>query len=173
MTRRYALIALVFALLSVRLWSQQPAPTQPAPVVEVPGTIPTPATEDRPSQSAVPVKEVPSPAAPSNGQEAIGWGLGAALLVEYLKKKKWFTFLNDDSSEKAKAIFGFLSALFTTAGIQFAVSGSIFDAGGASVTATGITLVGVKDVLFQWIVQQGWYLALIKPTGSASLRRVP
>ena len=113
------------------------------------------------------MKEVPSPAAPSNMPESVGWGLGAALVVEYLKKTGWFTFLTDDSSKRVKAIVGFISAFVTTAGIQFAVSGSVLDAGGASVTITGITLIGIKDVLFQWIAQEGWYRGLIQKTKGA------
>ncbi len=158
--REIVLVVLVLALVgtAIRLVAQQTDP----PVVTVPGTVATPQTQDRPSQAAVPVKEVPSPAAPSNMPESVGWGLGAALIVEYLKKTGWFTFLTDDSSTRAKAVVGFVAAFLTAAGIQFAVSGSVFDAGGASVTVTGITLIGIKDVVFQWIAQEGWYRGLIQ-----------
>lgn len=148
--------------------AQQQAPASSAPVVEVPGSIPTSTTNDRPSQSAVPVKEVPSPAEPSNPQAALGWALGSAYVIEYLKKKKWFTFITPESTNRAKAIFSFLAAAVTAAGIQFAVSGSFLDAGGASVTITGITFTGIKDVLFQWIAQQGWYDAFVHRRGNAS-----
>lgn len=156
--RGLGLLALVFCLASIPIIGQQPEP----PIVTVPGTVPTPQTADRPSQAAVPVKEVPSPAAPSNMPESIGWALGAAYVLEYLKKTGWFTFLTDASTGRAKAVFGFVTAFLTAAGIQFAVSGSILDAGGASVTFTGITLIGIKDVLFQWVAQQGWYDLVVK-----------
>ena len=143
------------ASIATVLFAQQP------PVVEVPGSVPTPQTTDRPSQEAVPTKEVPSPAAPSNMPESVGWALGATYIYEYLKKSGWFTPIAEKSSSRAKAVFGFVMAFLTAAGIQFAVSGSVFDAGGASVTFTGITLTGIKDVLFQWIAQQGWYDALV------------
>jgi len=164
MTRRLIWLT---PILLVCLWTAPFA--QEPPTVEVPGTIPVPATDARPTQVAVPVKEVPSPAAPSNPQEAVGWGLGAALIVDYLKKKKWFTFLTETSTARAKSIFGFVAAFLTAAGIQFTVSGSVLDAGGAAVTLTNITLVGIKDVLFQWIVQEGWYRGLIQRTTSAAV----
>lgn len=161
---RSVFVLFAFCLLfAVRLLAQQPPPAPNGPpIVDVPGTVPTPVTDARPSQPAVPTKEVPSPAAPSNAQEAVGWALGSAYIIEYLKKKKWFTFLNEESSERAKTIFGFVVAALTAAGIQFAVSGSFLDAGGASVTITGITFTGIKDVLFQWIAQEGWYRGLIQ-----------
>lgn len=159
--RGVVVLALCMLALGLPLLAQQ-QPTAGPPVVEVPGTVPTPVTNDRPSQPAVPTKEVPSPAAPSNAQEAVGWALGTAYVIEYLKRKKWFTFLTEESSARAKTVFGFLAAALTAAGIQFAVSGSLVDAGGASVTITGITLTGVKDVVFQWIAQEGWYRGLIQ-----------
>ncbi len=161
--RARGLALLVACLLATTARAQQP--TTAPPVVEVPGSVPTPATADRPSQPAVPTKEVPSPAAPSNAPEAVGWALGSAYVVEYLKRKKWFTFLDENSSKRAKAGFGFIAAFLTAAGIQFAVSGSFLDAGGASVTITGITFTGVKDVLFQWIAQQGWYDLVVQNKG--------
>lgn len=148
--------ALICGVLTIPIWAQQPEGT--VPTAQVSGALPVPAVDtDRPSQPAVPTKEVPSPAAPSNMPESVAWGLGAAYVVEYLKKSGWFTFLSDSSTQRAKVVFGFLAAFITAAGIQFAVSGSVLDAGGASVTITGITFTGIKDVLFQWIAQQGWY----------------
>lgn len=165
--RGLGLLLLVFVLGA---WPNAHAQQEPAPTVEVPGTIPTPASPDRPSQEAVPVKEVPSPAAPSNMPESVGWALGAAYVLQYLKKSQQFKFLTDSSTARAKALFGFVAAFLTAAGIQFTVSGSLFDAGGASVTATGITLIGIKDVLFQWIAQQGWYDLVVKDRAAPAVR---
>ena len=158
--QRGILTAIFVGLLALPMMAQTQEPA--VPTAQVPGVLPVPATDDRPSQPAVPTKEVPSPAAPSNLPESVAWGLGAAYIVEYLKKSGWFTFLTDDSTRRAKAVVGFIAAFLTAAGIQFVVSGSVLDAGGASVTITGITFTGVKDVLFQWIAQQGWYDLVVR-----------
>jgi hypothetical protein len=144
------------------------AQQQPAPVVTVPGAAPV-ANPELPSQPAVSVKEVSSPAAPAHyGDQAI-WALMVSFLIQWLKKSPWFGFITPQSSAALQARFGFLAAFLTAAGIHFAITGSVLDGGGASISITGITLTGVKDVLWQWAAQQGWYRMLVKEPKEVTL----
>jgi hypothetical protein len=141
---------------------------QTAPVVTVPGT-PAAVNADIPSQPAVAVKEVASPAAPTNyGDQAI-WALMVSFVIQWLKKSSWFQWITPQSSARLQTQFGFLAAFLTTAGIHFAVSGNILEGGGASITVTGISLNAVKDVAWQWAAQQGWYRMLVKEPKDVTL----
>jgi hypothetical protein len=158
-----ALAIAIFAALilsrSAHVVAQQPVPA--APVVQVPGTTPTPSPEV-PTQTAVSVKEVSSPAAPTNYQDQAIWALMVSLLIQYLKNRPWFGWLTPQSSARLQAQFGFVAALITSLGIHFAVSGSIFGDGGATVTVTGLSFNAFKDFAWQWASQQAWYRALVK-----------
>lgn len=145
---------------------QAPAAQAPgSPVVSVPATIPQPNPE-QPQQNAVAVKQVESPAAPSHfGDQAI-WALMVSFAIQWLKKSPWFGWITPDSSKRLKAQFGFLAAFLTAAGIHFAVSGSILDGGGASITVTGLSVNAFKDVAWQWASQQGWYRLVVKDTSA-------
>jgi len=132
-----------------------------SPVVSVPGAAPT-VNPDLPSQPAVSVREVSSPAAPSHyGDQAI-WALMVSFLIQYLKKSPWFGWITPQTSARIQTQFGFVAALLTAAGIHFAVSGSFLDGGGASVTVSGLSINAVKDVAWQWASQQGWYRLIVK-----------
>ncbi len=167
-----AAAALVAALSSGMLAQEKPAGPQPQPsgsaVVSVPATIPSP-NPSMPQQNAVAVKEVESPAAPSHASDQAIWALMVSLLLQYLKKAPWFTLLSRTSPEQIKAAFGFVAALVTAAGIHFAVTGSVFDGGGASITVTGISMNAFKDIAWQWCSQQAWYLAVVKEPRETAL----
>lgn len=143
---------------------QQPpaVPTNESPVTTVPGTIAPPAP-GAPTVPAVVTTTVPSPASPQNPADQVMWALAMSYALRYILKKKWFSFLNEDSIGRTKAFAGFLVAALTAAGIHFAVNGSPFDGQGASVTITGLSFDALKDVGFQWVSQQGWYELIVKP----------
>jgi len=141
---------------------------QTAPVVTVPGT-PAAVSPDVPSQPAVSVKEVSSPAAPSHyGDQAI-WALMVSFLIQWLKKSPWFGWITPQTSARIQTQFGFIAALVTAAGIHFAISGSLLDGGGASVTVSGLSINAVKDVAWQWAAQQAWYRQLVKEPREVTL----
>lgn len=157
-------LALVAALaLGAGAFAQQSPQTQ-APgsaVVSVPATIPE-TNPAQPTQNAVAVKQVESPAAPSHASDQAIWALMVSLAIQYLKKAPWFGLLSDSSSSQLKSAIGFAAALLTAAGIHLAVSGSVFDGGGASITVTGLSVNAFKDLAWQWAAQQGWYRAVVK-----------
>jgi hypothetical protein len=159
-----AVLVTIAACISVGVFAQSSQPsttTGGAPVVTVPGTPPA-VSPDIPSQPAVAVKEVTSPAAPSHyGDQAI-WALMVSLLIQWLKKTPWFGWITPQSSARLQTQFGFLAAFMTAAGIHFAVSGSVLDGGGASITVTGLSVNAFKDIAWQWASQQGWYQLVVK-----------
>jgi len=134
---------------------------QQAPVVTVPGT-PAAVSPDVPSQPAVSVKEVSSPAAPSHPVDQAYWALMISFLIQWLKKSPWFGWITPQTSARIQTQFGFIAAALTTVGIHFAISGSVLDGGGASITVTGLSVNAAKDVAWQWAAQQGWYRLLVK-----------
>jgi hypothetical protein len=152
---------------------QAPQPQAPgSPVVSVPATIPQP-NPNQPQQNAVAVKQVESPAAPSHASDQAIWALMVSLVIQYLKKAPWFGLLSDSSSSQLKSAVGFFAALLTAAGIHLAVSGSVFDGGGASITVTGLSLNAFKDVAWQWASQQGWYRAVVKEPKEIAVVQAP
>ena len=160
--RRAAIAALVITLaIGLRLRAQTPLVQPQAPVVTVPGTTP-PVSPTIPSQPAISVTEVKSPAAPAHYTDQAIWALMVSLLLQYLIRSPWFAWITPASSSRLKTQFGFLAAFATAAGIHFAVSGSIFDGGGASITVTGLSFNAIKDVAWQWAAQQAWYQAIVK-----------
>lgn len=161
-------LSLAILVLSVAwllpLAAQGPAagpPTSQVPITQVPGTPPTVAP-GQPSQPAVTVTTAQSPAAPDHPIEQIEYGLAASLFLQWLKKKRWLTFLTPDATAQIQAICGFVVAFATAAGIHFAVTGSVLADSGAAITISGISWDAIKDVGFQWVSQQGWYLAVVK-----------
>lgn len=138
------------------LAAQPPTTTVEVPVTAVPGrtAVPGPGV---PSQPAVQVTTVPSPASPQHAPEQIMWALVASYLLQYLKKSKWFSFLTPESTGRLQAQCGFLVALLTAAGIHFSITGNVMDGSGAAFTITGLSFDALKDVGFQWASQQGWY----------------
>lgn len=166
-TQLHSLAIVVALMIGLGLYAGGPLLTAQtttaggAPVVNVPGTAPT-VNPDLPSQPAVSVREVSSPAAPSHyGDQAI-WALMVSFLIQWLKKSPWFGWITPQTSARIQTQFGFIAALLTAAGIHFAVSGSFLDGGGASVTVSGLSINAVKDVAWQWASQQGWYRLLVK-----------
>jgi len=153
---------LVLPLLSVSAVTQLPPKDQATPIVTAAGSPPGPVAPSVPTQQAVAVKEVESPAAPSHATDQAIWALMVSLTMQYLKKAPWFGLLKDSNSSRFKAGVGFAAAVLTAAGIHFAVSGNIFEGGGASITVTGISFNALKDVAWQWASQQGWYRAVVK-----------
>lgn len=174
MEKRLIIAAGLVLILGGFALAQQGPQAQPSgsPVVSVPATIPQP-NPDQPTQNAVAVKEVESPAAPAHAQDQALWALMVSLLIQYLKKAPWFTLLSDASSSRLKSAVGFAAALLTAAGIHLAVSGSVFDGGGASITVTGLSLNAFKDVAWQWASQQGWYRAVVKEPKEIALVQAP
>lgn len=182
-TRVFALIAvcvlLLYFLPSRSLAQQQsPPPTppttstaQPAPVdVSVPSAstnTSTPSPNVPPAQ-ALPVQQVPSPASPTHASDSIFWGLIASYAMQYLKRVRWFSFLTETTSSRVKARFGFIVALITATGIHFAVTGSVLDGTGASITITGVSLDAFKDIVFQWASQQAWYDGVVRKLSPSS-----
>jgi len=161
------MIAIASRLVQIGLEAQQPQPPG-SPVVTVPGSV-TPPSPDVPSQTALVVKEVDSPAEPPHyGAQAI-WALVMAYVIQYLKKSPWFGWLTPQSSARLKTQFGFFMAAATAAGIHFAVSGSVFDGGGASITVTGLSVTAFKDVAWQWASQQAWYRLVVKEPREVTL----
>ena len=153
---------LVLGPLLIAYHQTQPPEVSPqVPVTQVPGSNPT-AAPNVPSVPAVPVKEIPSPAAPTHALEAGIWGIGAAYLMEYLKKTKWFYFLTPETPARIKAAIGFFLAVATAAGIHFSVVGSLADPTGATLTIGGLSFSAFKDVFWQWIAQQAAYDGLVK-----------
>ena len=169
MKRTVLIVALLCVGLSVSLFGQQPPPTSgTSPVVTVPGTPPN-VSPEIPSQPAVSVKEVTSPAAPSHYSDQAIWALMVSLLIQWLKKSPWFGWITPATSARIQTQFGFLAAFLTAAGIHFAVSGSILDGGGASLTVTGLSINAFKDVAWQWASQQGWYQLVVKDPKEVTL----
>jgi hypothetical protein len=152
---------LLYALPLARAQGNAQVPTPQPPIVTVPGTTP-PVSPSVASQPAVSVTEVKSPAAPAHYGDQALWALMIGLLVQWLKRSPWFGWITPASSARLKTQFGFLAAFLTAAGIHFAVSGSVLDGGGASLTVSGLSLNAFKDVLWQWAAQEGWYRAVIK-----------
>lgn len=175
MKRQAQLVAVAMVLLvGVGLSAQQPpTPQTPPPVVTVPGTAPAADPTKVPTQEAVAVKEVESPAAPSHATDQAIWALMVSLTIQYLKKAPWFGLLSDASTSRVKSAVGFTAAILTAAGIHFAVSGNIFDGGGASITITGISMNAFKDVAWQWASQQGWYRAVVKEPKEIAIVTAP
>ncbi len=149
------------SLYAAQAVAQPPAQAQGTPIVDVPGSLPT-ARGDVASQAAVAVSEVKSPAAPAHYTDQAIWALMIAFLIQWLKKAPWFGWITPETSARVKTQFGFLAALLTAAGIHFAVSGSVLDGSGASITVSGLSLNAVKDVAWQWASQQAWYRMLVK-----------
>lgn len=153
-----ALVVLVLGYMPARA---QTTLSQPGVPVTTPDAANAPASDkpspNVPATAAVPVQQVPSPAAPSHAEEQVLWALIVSYAIQYAKKSPLVPFLNEESTGRLKAIVGFVAAVATAAGIHFAVTGSVLDGGGAAVTITGISLDGVKDVVFQWAAQQGWF----------------
>lgn len=170
--RRQIAAAVLIGLISM-VWlapvfggQAQPPPSPSSPIVSTPGTIQT-AAPGAPTQQAVAVTTVPSPAAPQNPIEQIGWALAVSMLLRYLTNKKWFTFLTPESTAQVKAVWGFVAAFTTAAGIHLVVNGNPFSKAGVSVGLTGLSFDALKDVGWQWVSQQAWYEALVKKNVTA------
>ena len=157
------IVALIYYAPLIRGQGQPPPPSG-SPVTTVPGTILPPAP-GAPTVPAVAVTSVPSPAAPQNPLDQMMWAAAMAYVIQFLKKKAWFTFLTPASEARTKAIWGFCVAAATAAGIQLVVNGSFFTTGGVSVGVTGLSFDAFKDVGFQWLSQQIAYDGLVKRTG--------
>lgn len=147
---------------SPMLRGQTSSPPNPSsPVTQVSGSVPA-ANPANPSQAAVAITTVPSPASPQHVPEQVMWALAMSYAMAYLTKKGWLSFLTPASTARVKAAAGFLVAAGTAAGIHFAVSGSLMDGHGASLTITGLSMDAIKDIGFQWVSQQAWYDGLVK-----------
>src|SRR5258705_233540 len=140
-----------------RVPGEQNAPSPPP--AATPTTTPSQVTTN---QQAVPTTEVPSPAEPPHSTEQAQWALGVSLLLEYLKKTKWFKPITDGTSGRIMAAVGFATAVLTALSIKVSIHGSFWDAGGMDVSFGHISWVMFTDVPWQWITQQAWYLAVVK-----------
>lgn len=162
-----AAIVAVVLLYSLPLLGQTAATTPAtaqspsATVTSVPGQIVQPAP-GTPTQSAIAVTTVPSPAAPQNPLAQVMWAGAMSYVLRYLTKKKWFPVLTPESESRFKAQVGFVVALGTAAGIHLAVNGSFFSHDGMSLSVAGLSFDVVKDVGFQWLSQQAWYDIVVK-----------
>lgn len=161
-----AILIAVMAYGAPLLKGQQASPQSTSPITTVPGSV-SPVATGAPSQTAVAVTTVPSPASPSHVPEQIEWALAMSMLMRFVMKKGWISFLTPTASGRIKAVCGFLLATTTAAGIHFVVSGSLLDGNGASITITGLSMDAFKDIGFQWVSQQTWYEALVKKGGAA------
>jgi hypothetical protein len=139
---------------------QSPQPSG-SPVISVPWS-PSVTNPALPSQTAVSVKQVESPAAPANYSDQAIWALMGSLVIQWLKRSAWFGWITEESTKRLKTQFGFLVAIATTAGIHFAVTGNPLSGGGAAVTITGLSFNALKDVAWQWSAQQAWYRSVVK-----------
>lgn len=155
-------VALVYYAPLIRGQGQPAAPSG-SPITTVPGTILPPAP-GAPAVPAVAVTSVPSPAAPQNPLDQMMWAAAMAYVIQFLKKRSWFKFLTPESEARTKAIWGFVVAAMTAAGIHLVVNGSFFTSGGVSVGITGLSFDAFKDVGFQWLSQQIAYDGLVKRT---------
>lgn len=158
---RLALLSVLLVWVGAAIAQTVETPQPQSPVVSVPGSPPT-VNPELPSQPAVSVKEVQSPAAPSHYTDQAIWALMVTFMVQYLKKKTWFPWLKETSPAQLKAQFGFVTALITAAGIHFAVTGSVLDGGGAAITISGLSMDAFKDIGWQWASQQAWYQLIVK-----------
>jgi len=153
-------------LAALILWMSHSYAQTPAPVTNPTGSAAaaptTQPSEVVTNQPAVPTTEVPSPAEPPHSQEQVQWALGVSMLIEYLKKSKYFPFLRDRMEGNTLAVVGFLSAVCTTIGINMSINGSFWSQQGLDVTFAHVSWVTFKEVAWQWIAQQGWYLAVVK-----------
>ena len=159
--RRWICAVAVVAWMSLSGASAQQPDQATVPVVSVPGSVQT-VSPGQASQPAVTVTTVPSPASPQHAPEQIMWALAASYILRYLTNKNWFTFLSSASTKRLKAVWGFSAAFLTAAGVHIAVNGSLFGDGGAGVTISGLSFNVIKDVIFQWASQQGWYDLVVK-----------
>lgn len=157
---------LLIALCMFAVWSYgPPAFAQddvPVVVAPAPATQPSDIVVDQP---ATPTTEVPSPAAPQHASESVMWALIASYVMKWLMNTTWFPLLSTTTSSQVKAIWGFAFAFLTAIGISVAVTGSIFDVGGASITFANISWQAFKDVAWQWAAQQGWFDLIVKRSG--------
>lgn len=169
MKRTLVFLACLVVLSGQTVSAQDPAPTG-SPTVEVPGSPPD-VDPDRPTTVAVQTQEVPSPAAPDHYSDQALWALLVAQLYEYLKRTKWFSWVTPQSTSRMKTQFGFLLAVITAAGINFAVSGNLYE--GASITISGLSLNAFKDVAWQWGAQQAWYKLVVKEPREVAVTAKP
>lgn len=135
--------------------------TPQTPLTEVSGTIPAVAP-GQPTQTAVAITTVQSPAAPQNPVDQVMWALAMSYILKFLTNSKWFTFLTPESTTRVKTIAGFLMAAGTAAGIHLAVNGSFLTGTGLNISLTGLSLDAFKDIGFQWVSQQAWYDRVVK-----------
>lgn len=168
MTRHRIAFALCILFVLTSVYAQQvPPPTVATPQVAAPATPASQVPATQPgeviaNQPAVPTTEVPSPAAPNHSTEQAQWALGVVMLLEYLKKSKYVTFIQKETSSATLAVIGFITAVATALTINISISGNFWDPSGADITFAHVSWVAFKDVAWQWIVQQGWYVGLIK-----------
>lgn len=159
--RRLCLIGL-FLVVGSWVVAQEQTPTQTqggAPVVQVPGSVPQVGKESTP---AVVTTTVPSPASPPHWPEQVMWSIAMSYMMQFLKKQAWFPILTPQTDKRIQALYGFIVAAGTAAGIHLAVQGSVLDGSGLSISITGLTLDAIKDVGFQWMSQQVAYDKIVK-----------
>jgi hypothetical protein len=104
-------------------------------------------------------------------------GGASAHILEWAKGKpgvaRWWDLL----SGRSKTIVGGLLAFFGSIGISAAFSHDPQQAGVYSIVLTGVTLPSIGSHLWgfiqSWVLQQGWYSALIKPTAVTGVPEKP
>lgn len=161
-----AAIVIIAIAPFVGSYAQEPTPAASSPAAAAPAP-------NVPASQAIPVQQVPSPASPTHAPDQVMWALIASYTVQYLKKSAWFPFLTEASTARIKAQFGFLAAIVTAAGVHFAITGSMLDGSGATLTITGLSFDAFKDVAFQWASQQAWFDLVVHRRGPSSSSAPP
>jgi len=95
----------------------------------------------------------------------ISTGAMTAHAIQWFKGMGWFGTLWDSLSDRGKVIFGAIAAALPAAGITVtfhhpAAGHYLLDVQNLTV-ATGVAFVW--SLLQNWVFQQGWYQAVIKP----------
>lgn len=155
-----AVVLAVYFSPLLRAQATEAPQAQGSPIVTVPGTPPV-TNPELPSQPAVSVTEVKSPAAPAHYMDQAIWALIVSFFLQFLKKQTWFPMISEESTARLKTQVGFITAVLTAAGIHFAVSGNFLD-GGVAFTVSGVSLDAIKDVGWQWAAQQALYKKIVK-----------
>lgn len=121
------------------------------------------------AQAAVAAKEATQVfASPDHVGSQLGTGVVVSYLLYILKKAGWFVWLTDDTSSKIQAAWGGIAAVFTAAGVHLATTGTFLDGAGFTITLTGLSANVLRDIVWQWTAQQGWYDLVLRQRDTAT-----
>jgi hypothetical protein len=94
--------------------------------------------------------------------------VAVARILEFVKHSNWpiFRWVSTNNPASTKIASG-ISAFFVALGITFSHTGSVWDAGGLSVTLSHITLAGMLNgvgaFFLQWLLQHGFWKTIWAP----------